>query len=58
MMRPNHKMRLYQGRLSGRRGTRTPDLSRVKAVTWSFAAQRVGPRSLLSRDFVTGRDRR
>jgi hypothetical protein len=49
---------LHQGLSSGRRGTRTPDLSRVKATTWSFTVQRVEPRSILSRDFVTGGDRR
>jgi hypothetical protein len=48
----------FGGRRGGRRGTRTPDLSRVKATSWSFTVQRVGPRFILSRDFETGRDRR
>lgn len=40
------------------RPRRTLDLSRVKATTWSFTVQRVGPTSILNRDFVTGGDRR
>ena len=55
---PMRKIASHQGLWSGRRGTRTPDLSRVKATTWSFTVQPVGPKFILSRDFMTGRDRR